>query len=89
MFMYNERVIFNISRVGSLRWQPSGWACPHSEARSEKYRDYRQERRAQRGEGHEESCAHRGLQSYAIIKFRRLRFSTASEAVIRLAPNWD
>ena len=83
MFRYNESVIFNIPRVGSLRWQPSRWACPHSEARSEKYRDYSKERRAQRGEGHQESGAHCSLQLYAVVKFRRLRFSAASGAVIR------
>jgi hypothetical protein len=65
---YYESVIFSISRVGVMRWDPSSWACPHGEARGEKYSDYREERRAQRGQGHKESCAHRGLQPHAIVE---------------------
>jgi hypothetical protein len=38
---YNESVVFSISRVGALRWEPPSWACPHGEKRSEKYGDYR------------------------------------------------
>jgi hypothetical protein len=49
---YDESVVFSISRVGGLRWQPSSWACPHGEECSEKYGDYRQERRTQCGERH-------------------------------------
>ena len=37
----NESVVFNISRVGCLRWQRSSWACPHGEERGEKHGDYR------------------------------------------------
>ena len=49
---YDESVVFSISRVGGLRWQRSGRACPHGEECSEKYGDYRQERRTQCGERH-------------------------------------
>ena len=41
IFKYNESVVFNISRVGCLRWQRSSWACPHGEERGEKHGDYR------------------------------------------------
>jgi hypothetical protein len=27
----HERIVFSISRVGVLRWQPSGWTCSHGE----------------------------------------------------------
>jgi hypothetical protein len=41
IFKYNESVVFNISRVGCLRWQRSSWACPQGEERGEKHGDYR------------------------------------------------
>ena len=69
---YNESVIFNISRVGSLRGERSSWACTHSQARGEKHGDYREERRAQCGEGHKKSRAHRGLRVRALIEFQHL-----------------
>ena len=70
---YDESVVLNISRVGGLRWQPSGWACPHGEERVEKHGDYREKRRAQRGERHKEGCAHCGLRVHAVIEFQGLR----------------
>jgi hypothetical protein len=70
-FKYNESVVFSISRVEYLRWQHSkrsSWACPHGEKRGEKHGDYSEERRAQRGEGHKENCAHCGSQGDAIAE---------------------
>jgi len=72
-FKYNESVVFNISRTGRLPRQRSSWSCPHSEECSEKYGDYREERRPQFGERHKESCAQCGLHVYAIIEFDRLK----------------
>ena len=68
IFRYYEGVVFTISRARRLRRQRSRWACPHGEERDEKYGDYREERRAQRGEGHKESCAHCGLHVHAIVE---------------------
>ena len=65
---YNESVVLSISRVGRLRWQRSRWARPHGEERGEKFGDYREERRAQCGEGHKEGCAHCGLHVHAIVE---------------------
>jgi hypothetical protein len=70
---YNESVVFTISRVGGLRWQPSGWACSHGEECSDKHGDYRQERRTQCDERHKQSCAHCGLYVYAIVELERLK----------------
>jgi hypothetical protein len=75
--MYYENVVFSISRVGALRWQPPSWTCSHGEERGERYGYYRQERRAQCGQGHKESCAHCGLYVHAIAEFRRLVASAA------------
>jgi len=72
IFKYHESVIFSISRVWRLRWQSSSRACAHGEARGEKHGDYREERRAQCGEGHKKSRAHRGLRVYALIEFQHL-----------------
>ena len=80
-FKYYENVVFSISRVGALRWQPSGWACSHGEERSERYGDYRQERRAQCGEGHKESCAYCGLHVHTIVAWY---FGSVFAAAIRL-----
>lgn len=77
ILMYYENVVFSISRVRALRWQSSGWAGSHGEERGERYGDYRQERRAQRGQGHQESCAHDGLHLHAIGEFRRVVTSAA------------
>jgi hypothetical protein len=72
IFKYDESVIFSISRVGCLRWQYSSWACAHGKARGEKHSDYCEERRAQCGEGHKKSRAHRGLRVHALIEFKHL-----------------
>ena len=86
IFKYNESVVFSISRIGHLRWQRSSWACPHGEERGEKYGDYREERRAQCGEGHKESCPHCGLHVHAIVEKPGVRDSgSAFAAVIRLS----
>ena len=66
---YDERVVFSISRIGALRGKSSGWACAHSQTRGEKHSDYREKRRAQRGEGHKKSRAHGGLRVHALIQF--------------------
>jgi hypothetical protein len=68
IFKYNESVVFSISRVGRLRWQRSSWACSHGEERGERHGYYREERRAQCGKGHKESCAHRGSHGDAIVE---------------------
>ena len=65
---YNESVVFSISRARGLRWQRSSWACPHRKERGERYGNYREERRAQCGEGHKESCAHFALHVHAIVE---------------------
>ncbi len=67
-FTYYESPIFSISRVGSLRWYSPGRSCVDSQTRGEKYRNYRQERRAHRGEGHKESCSHCRLQPYTVVE---------------------
>ena len=86
IFKYNEGVVFSISRVGRLRWQRSRWARPHGEERGEKFGDYREERRAQCGEGHKEGCAHCGLYVHAIVEKPGVRDSdSAFAAVIRLS----
>jgi hypothetical protein len=70
-FRYHESVVFSISRVRPLHGQHSqraSWACPHGEERGEKHGDYREERRAQCGEGHKESGAHCGPQGDSIVE---------------------
>jgi len=90
--MYYENVVFSISRVGALRWQSPGWACPHGEERSERYGDHRQERRAQRGQGHKESCTYCGLHVHAIVQLRRLtlweRFCRCHTTVGKTKCDW-
>ena len=73
--MYHESVIFSISRVGALRGQSSGWARTHGEERGEKFRRYRQERRAQCGEGYEASGAHYDLHVHTVIECRAIETS--------------
>jgi len=86
MFKYNEGVVFTISRTRRLRWQRSRWARPHGEERGEKYGDYREERRAQCGEGHKEGCAHCGLYVHAIVQKPGVRDSdSAFAALIQLS----
>lgn len=71
---YYENVVFNHSRVCHLRHQRSGGACAHSEKCGEEHRDYREERSAQHGEGHEKGRPHCSQYVYAIDRriLRRL-----------------
>ena len=86
IFNYHESVVFYISRPGGLCRQHSSRACPHGEERGEEYGDYREERRAQCGEGHKEGCAHCGLHVHAIVEKSGVRDSDgAFAAVIRLS----
>ena len=67
IFKYNESVAFSISRAGGLRWQRASWACSHGEERGERHGDYREERGAQRCEGHAKSRSQGILYAHAII----------------------
>jgi hypothetical protein len=81
---YYESVVFSYSRIRRLRWKRAGGTCSHGETCGEEHCDNRYERGAQRGEGNKESCAHCGLQSYAIVE-GGLRLLKLFTALIRLA----